>query len=357
MGLLSAFARVRQSRLRALIDVGARSVAGGYAAYPPGETPRLCYGVRMPILAREGEALEAAMRRSLESVAGTLSREGAPAAFRAADSRNLDAPLVSIDAPWQTTAVRTELLEEDAPFTLTKKGAESFLARTRKAENVAGPGRKTEEHIVEVYLNGYLTHDPYGKRASRAAFLILTSSMDARLAEAVKGVVGRHFHRADARYVSGPSLRYYAVRAAFPHEHDMLIVDALEQGAPAISLVRADALVAIRESPPAGRGSDGADAQDALARLEAIKRALDELSADYPLPRTVLLLADDADLDALQRGLDAANLAPAWFSSNQPNVIPIGRGFGIPVRMAPDALPDTRLSLMASYAAAPPPSL
>ncbi len=337
-------------RLHMLIDIGANSVAGGYVAHPVAGSPILCYGKRTHIVKRPEETSEAAVERMLELIANALVREGASAALRATGTSSIDDILVSIDAPWQTTSVRTERFQGDAPFTLTKDMAKEVLAQRRgNVPTSPEPGRaepadsawKIEEHIVEIRLNGYQTRDPYGKQAHRVAFVILTSSLSVPIADAVAGVLRRHFHHAHAAYVSGPSLRYQVLRAAFPHERDFLIIDALEPGVAAVSLVRAGALTAVSASE---RGLP-----DASAWLESVKRIFRELAASYPLPHVALLVAGEAGAERAKQGLDSASLSLPWFANKPLNIVPVSSNQFASIRVASEAPQDIRLLLMSQY--------
>ena len=287
MGLLRGLSRAPSSRVRMLVDISAHSVAGGYAAYPTPGLPMLCWGKRVPIVARPEEAPEVALERALNVVGEALVREGAPATARIAGTFRMSGIIVSVDAPWERTSVRIEHLQEDTPFTLTRRGV-SELLRSSRPEEAKDPGRKLEEDIVDIRINGYQTSDPYGKRANRATFTVLTSSLDAHLAEQVAAMLRSHFHTTSAEYVSGPSLRYQVLRDVFPHERDVLIVDVLRQDGATVSLVRAGALVAVDEpgNLPTLPTQAGANVW-----TEAIKPTLEALATKYPLPRTMLVAA------------------------------------------------------------------
>src|SRR3989344_1922524 len=102
------------------IDISAGSVAGAYAYYKGGEAPALVYTRRLPIEMHAGEPRERAMFRALEVLGSDLIREGAPSLARRAGRGSADNVLVSVDAPWQETRVRTESFERTTPFIFTK---------------------------------------------------------------------------------------------------------------------------------------------------------------------------------------------------------------------------------------------
>ncbi len=200
-----------------LLDIGATSVAGAYARYTEGELPALLYTQRLPLEIRGGEPHERAMFRALEALGSALIREGAPALARATGSGCIDSILVSVDTPWQETNVRTETFERKDPFVFTKHMVTMALEKTR----VVIPGRHlADESIISATANGYRTRDPYEKNIRHASLTVLTSLIDAGVADRIVTTLRDLYHAERVRLIAGTSLRYQAMRRAFPHERE-----------------------------------------------------------------------------------------------------------------------------------------
>ena len=214
MGLFSRNKKYAESVV--LIDIGTNSVAGAYARYAESETPLLLYTRRLPIEAREDEPRERAMVRALLLLGNDLIREGAPILMRATGSGRSDAILVSIDTPWQETTVRTERMERESPFIFTKSIVQTLLKNTASALPEKGI---VDESIIVTVLNGYETAEPYGKKIHRASVTILTSFIDKTISESIRATLRGLYHTERIFLIAGKSLRYQAMRAAFPHEH------------------------------------------------------------------------------------------------------------------------------------------
>jgi hypothetical protein len=321
----------------ALIDIGADSVAGAYVQYKDGELPALLYTRRLPVEAREGESQKRAMARALGILGLALIREGAPALARATGRGSIDAILVSIDAPWQTTSVRTEHLEQEAPFTFTKGLVNALL---EKIDKEAQGDLLADESIIGTILNGYETRRPYGKKAHRADVIVLASRIDEPVAQHVISALRGLYHTRHITPIAASSLRYQAMRKAFPHERDALILDALGPRT-SIALVRRNLLVALVEVPDAPTGS---------SRAEQVGNTLAGLAEHYPLPRTIFLLARESDAVFLRKDLDTASLGRLWFSNSPPKIILVlpSALVGL-VRQVSTASPDLPLLLMALY--------
>lgn len=334
------FRREKKNESIALIDIGADSVAGAYVRYAPaGEPPDLLYTRRLPVEARMDEPQERAMLRALGVLGEALIREGAPLLARATGTGSVDAVTVSFDYPWQKVSMRIEHLEQETPFVFTRSLADALLEKTR---DKALLGSSAGEHIVGTILNGYETRAPYGKKAHRAEVVALSSIIDAQVAEQVVATLRGIYHTKSITPLAACTLRYWAIRRAFPHERDALIIDAMGR-ATSVALVRRDLLAALVEAAPTARG--------ARAGARQVGAALAELAAQYPLPRTLFLLAREPDAATLRAELDPANLGELWLSNDPPKLVSVGSGaLGALVRNTSASSPDLMLALMALYA-------
>lgn len=322
-----------------LVDVNANSVAGAYAHYIEGKPPVIVYTRRLPIESHANESREAAMLRALQILGETLVREGAPALARATGSGSAREIIVSVDAPWEETSMRTESFEDDHSFLFTR----NLVAAKLKETATQAEGKKlVDESIVGSILNGYETRNPYGKEARRASIIILTSSLDEAVAERVITILRGVFHASHVRPIAGSSLRFQAMQKAFPHERDALILDATGPFA-SIALVRKGIVVSIS-------GVNVSRASTTESWIRHVEGELAELAQHYPLPRTIFLLAREAETAALRETLDAANLGKLWLSDNPPKIVSVFADHIAPlVQHASSAPPDLILLFMAIY--------
>lgn len=319
-----------------LVDVGADSIGGAYATFSERGLPMMHYAKRIPVDTRHGELLERSVLRALRTLADTLIREGAPALARATGSGRAPTILVSIDAPWQKTSVRTEHIEKERKFTFTRELVAEAVGRTSSSSDKL----LVDESVVGAVLNGYETRDPYGKKASRASVVVLTSLIDAQMAKHVTTVLREAYHSEDIRYAAGSSLRFQALYTAFPHERDALIIDVPGPHT-SIMLVRNGLFAAI---------ADIKDAPTATAWVRAVESELSALAKTYPLPRVVFLLARDTTRVSIRETLDAARLERLWLSDHPPKTISVLPGhLGGLVRQMSAIAPDTTLLLMAFF--------
>ena len=215
MSFLNLFREKKKSQSVVLIDVTADSVAGAYALYKENETPTLLYMRRLPLEMRKGEPREHAMVRALTILGNELIREGAPVLMRTTGNGSVETILVSVNSPWQETKVRTENFERENPFVFTKSIVATALEKT---SDVPSGKFLADESIISTVLNGYETHDPYGKHIRRASVTVLSSFIEKDVSDAIVSTLRGLFHTKHILIIAGGSLRYQAIRTAFPHE-------------------------------------------------------------------------------------------------------------------------------------------
>ncbi len=337
MGFFTKFFQGTRTKSIVFIDISADSVAGAYAHYKEGEVPDLLYTRRFPIEIRKDEPHERAMVRALEVLGSTIIREGAPVLIRAIGRGSPDTILVSIDAPWQNSLVRTEHFERKTTFTFTESMVTTVLEKT----SVVPPGKfLVDESIIGTILNGYPTRNPYGKKVHRAEIVVLTSLINGEIATGIATLLQNLYHTKHILLIAGSSLRYQTMLKIFPHERDALIFDVAES-LTSIGLVRRGLLVAVIEVP----GRYIADSW-----MEQIENTLDELSKKYPLPHTIFLLAREPEIASLRKKFDVANLGKLWLSDNSPKVIAVlASHLAGSVRQITAAPPDLQLLLMTIF--------
>ncbi|MFA6502631.1 MAG: hypothetical protein WCT45_00020 [Candidatus Paceibacterota bacterium] len=324
-----------------LIDVGEESVAGAYARCERGKTPVIVYTRSVPIRRRQLESLDIAMLRALRALGDRLVREGAPALARATGSGAISRVLVSVDAPWQESTIRTEHFEDSGPFVCTRELAERRLGDMREAVGEMLDMTLTDQSIVGAVLNGYETREPYDKKASRASLTVLSSLVIRDIAESITTLLEGLYHTKDVELISGSSLRYQVMSRLFPHERDALIVDATASSLTSVGLMRKGVLAALLQvSVP----------DDVSGWLTALQGELAEMSKHYALPSMVFLLAREPAAPELRRALETARLGVSRPTKDTPKIVLVTRsniGGAVRHREAHEA--DISILFMALY--------
>jgi len=326
----------------ALIDIGSSSIGGGYASVGKDGIPRLHYATRVPIEIHERGLLAVDMLKALEVVGKRLIEEGSPILHKAIGSGQVDRVLASVGSPWQETKIRTEVIENEKPFTFTK----ALLHETVRRNDGVEEGRLASgELVVATLLNGYETRNPFNKQATRAELIILSSTIEATVAESLRDVFTHLYHTRDIEISAFAPISYTVLRDLYPHEKDFLVVHVSGE-ATDLALVKRGLLVDVAsvtsglnnltragrkgqplsmtpEGDPVPKTSSPAVKDDSQkAWIDALCLSLRDFSTRRALPRTVFLLADEEVREYLSRILDDTMLHSLWLSDEPLTMIP-----------------------------------
>ena len=312
-----------------LVDVRASSVAGAFVLLKKergGIVPELQYVTRVPLDRRRGEYdAAAALDRSLAELTRRLGAEGGPVLHYAAGRARPDGVLVSIGAPWQQNRTRVERIEKGRSFIYTR--AIERAALIRSARQAPDEHRIIQETASAVVLDGRNAARPYGRRARRADIVILSASVHERIAQTVERALRRGLHAHDILWRSSAAVQYEALRSLYPHEQNIVIVEAAGDAAD---------LAVIR----------GGIFTDAFAAAGAAAPAPEDM------PRVAFLLAEDAPALACARSAAGACYPNLPRDENPPLLVALAPGHLTDrIRTRGEGYGDTFLGLLALYAA------
>ncbi len=360
----------------ALIDINSSSVGGALAHIEHNGQPTVYYSNRLPIEIHGEENISAAMLRTLDELADILIKKGAPILRQETKSGHVDHVFISVGAPWQATAVRTEHVNEAKEFVFTK----AFLTEiTRKSSAVQEGYMLSGESVIATLLNGYEVERPFGKKVTRAELIILSSLVEKEIADAIEGVLRETYHTHALTLTAFAPVAYTVFRDLFPHEKDFLVLDVSGE-ATDIAFVKRALLVDVA-SVNHGVNELMQKAHDAAksisiavkpaintdilpnarfvkevemsqqAWLDTIATTLRTFSTKNALPRTLFLLAEDESRDYLKNLLDSPTLRSLWLTDEPLAIIPILQPqFSAFVKSRGEAGSDIYLSLLALFA-------
>jgi hypothetical protein len=322
----------------ALIEIGSDSIAGGFAYFKKGELPQLVYASRADIRPNQGEGMPQAVARTLKECGERFIREGIPMLVRASASGKIRAVLVSVKAPWQETAIRSEKIERTKPFPFTRAMLETAIQKSAEAPQ----GRLlADEFVVATMLDGYNIKEPVGKKASRISIIVLSSFIDHPLSVAIAQVLRGLFHTESIRLVAASAIRYEALRMLCAHEEDYLTIDITGDSL-ATTLIRHGILSAVEHASMPQEEEKG--------WLPALTKTLEGITKRYPLPRKALLVANEGERIAWKQKIEGAELSSLRLSEEPLIVVPVASShFTKTIRLAPQVEPDLGLMLMTLF--------
>ena len=376
----------KKSEVVAVFDINSSSVGGAYVGIEEGQPPTVIYTKRVPVELRNASSETAAvsvpdLERALKSLCEALISEGAPELARVKGSGRIHRIIASVSSPWQQVAIRTEVVEQDRPFTVSRA---LFATVLKKTGDVPEGHEAWEESVVAALLNGYETRAPFGKKAKRVDLVILSSSIEATVAARITDVLRSVYHTHAVRLVAFSPVAYAALRELYPHEKDFLAIivsgettditlikrglltSTISVSSGTNDLLRATRNVGIPGDAPKvthldslidpskneGFRTRAAGAEAAF--LDEIGKGLRSFSERYALPRTIFLLAESESREFLRRTLDAAPLRSLWLSDEPLSIVPVLPKHALSRMKAAGAVKeDTTLFLLAFSADTP----
>ncbi|MEK7602261.1 MAG: hypothetical protein AAB472_02145 [Patescibacteria group bacterium] len=360
----------------AVVDVRSSSIGAAYVLVEEGVVPVMVHYVRFPLEPHATEPFEETFTRTMDGVLSALIERGGPLLRNATGSGSVDSVRVSCTTPWSSSYVRSEVIEKDVPFIYSR-------ALGDKTDEQKLPDMKqVSEMVIATLLNGYEITNPVGKKAKRAESFVLSSFIRTDLMDLLRKKIRKAFHQGDIEFDAFMPELYAVTRDLYPHQRDFLVLDVGNE-ATDILLVKHGLLVSITSLPHgiaeilrAARGAGlssptvplaGPSSMIDSARNSAFATSVADAQAIWigqmkssllaiaklePLPRTVLLLADENNREFLRRLLDAPELRSLWLSDESLGVLPILPAQFAPfVELPPQVVGDASLSLLALAAA------
>ncbi len=371
---MGIFSSKKEHESVVLIDVTSSSVGAALARLEFGAPPVLHYVQRTNIEILEHEDNSQAMLRTLTEVANDLVIKGSPILRKETGDAHIQRILVSVGAPWQKTVVRIETLSNKKPFIFTR----ALLSEiTQKDKEVPEGFQKSGESVTATLLNGYDVPQPFGKKATRAELVILSSLVDSAVAKAIENTLRKTYHTHALTLTAFAPAAYAVFRDVYPHEKDFLIFD-ISGGATDVLAVKRNLLVNVVSIPQGinnliedaikiGKTSIGptplidptrnaqfsaqiGDFQkDWLLNLEKV---LQEFTSGQALPGTLFLISEPSTQEYLKRLLDSADMRALWLTSEPLRIIPVAHThFSAYIKNHADAKSDVPLQILGLYAA------
>jgi hypothetical protein len=327
----------------ALIDIDSSSVGGALAHLSSNDAPVVYFTIRQTIEAREHEEISEAMLRTLAELSDKLVTLGAPILRQETGSGHIDRIFVSVGAPWQKTKIRIEAISETKPFVFTQ----AILAEViKKGEEIPAGYTKSDEAVVATLLNGYETEKPFGKKATRADIIILSSLLDQKVAKEIEKTLRATYHTHALTLTIFASVSYAAFRDIYPHEKNFLLLQVAGE-ATDIAFVKRGFLVDVASIP---HGLNDLREENEKEWLSYIEASFQDASVRHALPRTLFLLADESARDYLKRLLDSSSMRSLWLTDDPLRVISVVPAhFAQFVKSRGNAEGDVFLALLALF--------
>lgn len=212
-----------------VFDIDSASIAGGVFSYGYNEKGGLeqvreLYRIRESITDGRLYDFETYFARTLKACERTAHQVMLQSRIE------LDDIVINVSAPWVSSQKRVINYSEKKPFEITDELLDTLVAQeidteftsniTYKDHDVELLDRKT----IDLYVNGYPSRKPVGKKASEIAIHSLTSVISSVTKKAFDDVIESVFHRLP-RYIPNTFVAYMYVRDNHPDVNDAIVID------------------------------------------------------------------------------------------------------------------------------------
>ncbi|OGG59998.1 hypothetical protein A2765_00845 [Candidatus Kaiserbacteria bacterium RIFCSPHIGHO2_01_FULL_56_24] len=205
-----------------IADIGDGSVGAALVTLGKGAAAEVRNSIRatLPFEDRAPEQSAAAILQLLETTIGKLM---------SADSGKKSNPPhalhVILRAPW--TRFRTTQAEESfsEPRAITKDLIAQLAKKALAAPSELDRGNISEAGVMQVFLNGYPTGEPLGKRAKSIGLVAFESDIDAAMKTGIISVLGKAFPGRTPVIRSGMRAILTVMQEHLPDVHRFLLLD------------------------------------------------------------------------------------------------------------------------------------
>ncbi|MFA6586264.1 MAG: hypothetical protein WCS86_03850 [Candidatus Paceibacterota bacterium] len=226
---MGIFSRQKESKELALVfDIGSSSVSGAIFEIQKSGIPKIILSIREPIIFEEKIDTDRFLFltiKSLEVVASRICMMGVGRPSKI---------FCVLSSPWYASQTRIIKLEKNTPFLFTSKLADSLIEKEisffeeenlNKFLNTDNKIRMIEFKNMKTMLNGYVTSDPFNKKARKLEMVVFLSMSSDSILKKIEETISRHFHNNDIKFSSFAMASFTVARDMFVHQEDFLLVD------------------------------------------------------------------------------------------------------------------------------------
>lgn len=214
----------KKNKYVAVIDIGSGSIAGAVVSLAPVSNnderhnidnqslPKILYSTRRPF--DHGDlftGMQSALENTLREI-DVLSRK---------QNYSLSALHCFFASPWQTSRTKIISIEHKTPFIVTKALIDSVTVKEIIVEKDLVP---LEQVILSYRVNGYETHNPFGKQVSRIDAALVTSVVPKDCLDIVDGSIHRTLGHIPQFHHSFDAAAFKALHATHALPDDFILL-------------------------------------------------------------------------------------------------------------------------------------
>jgi len=222
----------------ALFDISSSSVGGAHALVKKGpqatiETISILAQSRVDATLQEDLNIERFVSETLKGI------ESVATTIRGVDAHLPEYIQVVLASPWYSSQTRTILYNKTTPFLCTEKMVSGLIDKeiehiiANEKDRFGDLGREysiVEKQVSLIKLNGYVTHAPYGKRATSLELYLTVTVAPKRIIDQFTDLIRRIYGTRKIGVTTSAYTTFVATRQYAEHaEPNAVIVDVGEE--------------------------------------------------------------------------------------------------------------------------------
>lgn len=217
------------AKTAAVFDISSGSVGGSLVSISSKQVPLILYTTRVPITFQEERTEEGLLFAMLSSLRVSAERLHKHLLHTKDHLKQINVVFAS---PWHLSRTHLIKAREEKPFVVTERYLRDMM-RAAKQHSLKGAHAtvsdkqlvRLEETIIQTYLNGYPTSDPYGKRAAKLDAVVYLSFIDHSVRSCVLKELEKFFGNVDIDLHSFLLTAFFAAREVHDSLTDALLID------------------------------------------------------------------------------------------------------------------------------------
>ncbi|MCK5059927.1 MAG: hypothetical protein KAR00_02145 [Candidatus Pacebacteria bacterium] len=260
-----SFGKKKHKEVVLIFDIGSASVGASFVMLSP-KGPEVLYTKRsaMPIGEHlSSERILASTSIILKELVTVIEKEWIEKSKALKiKSKHIKHVLCVFASPWFVSHTKTFHIKKEEPLLVTKKTIEDIVAKERQEfEKTISDSKYAsafdkniellEHKIIQIKIEGYVTSNPYGKKAKDIELSFFESFISKQILQKFTEIIGQPFGKETIQFHTFSLASYSALNDLFPNEGTFLCMDITGEVTD-ISLVKNDVLLESM-SFPSGR--------------------------------------------------------------------------------------------------------
>jgi len=250
-----------EEKISLVLDIGSASVGAALILLKKKKTPKVLYSTRIPITIPEvveEHDFTRLMASFVEKALAQVTTKGITTPnFTDLKKKDIQEVVCVFASPWFACETKLVKISEEKQIALTQKYVRELVKKETdiftKKMGIEGAAEVIEEKIINTKLNGYLTSEPYNKKANDIELNLFLGLVPKKIIDLVEKKIEKVLHPKEIIHHSFSLIAYRTVTDLFPADSNSIIFDVTGEVTD-ISVIEDD-VVTQTASVPFGRNT------------------------------------------------------------------------------------------------------